>query len=94
VPAPNPASDPAAAPIGPVRVTLLSKPNCHLCDVAREVIDTVTAELGIGWTQVDVTADPEPYLRWADQLPVTLVDGEPHDVWRVSADRLRAALTA
>jgi hypothetical protein len=27
-------------------------------------------------------------------IPVTLIDGEQHDFWRVSEPRLRAALTA
>ena len=37
-------------------------------------------------------ADPELLERWADQIPVTLVDGRQHDYWRVDEDRLRAAL--
>ena len=36
-------------------------------------------------------ADPELLERWADQIPVTLVDGRQHDYWRVDEDRLRAA---
>ncbi len=28
----------------------------------------------------------------ADDIPVTFVDGELHDFWRVDPDRLRAAL--
>jgi hypothetical protein len=30
---------------------------------------------------------------YADQIPVTFVDGRQHDFWRVDADRLRATLT-
>ena len=26
-------------------LTLIGKPNCHLCDVAREVVETVVAEM-------------------------------------------------
>ena len=77
--------------VGP-RVTLLSKPGCHLCDDARLVIEAVTTELGVGFTELDITADDELYTRWWEQIPVTLVDGEQHDFWRVDADRLRAAL--
>lgn len=83
-------SEPTVAP--PVRVTLLSKPGCHLCDPAREVIGAVAGELGVGWEELDITADPELYARWWEQIPVTLVDGAQHDFWRVDAQRLRAAL--
>jgi glutaredoxin len=77
----------------PPRVTLLGRPGCHLCDEARAVVERVTAELGIGWSEVDVTGDPQLLARWHDEVPVTLVDGEVHDFWRVDPDRLRSALT-
>ncbi len=75
-----------------VRVTLLSRPGCHLCDAARSVIARVTADLGVGWTERDITSSPEDLNRYSDMIPVTLVDGVQHDFWRVSEDRLRAVL--
>lgn len=77
----------------PPRVTLLGRPGCHLCDEARAVVERVTAELGVGWSEVDVTGDPQLLARWHDEIPVTLVDGQVHDFWRVDPDRLRIALT-
>ena len=76
------------------RVTLIGKPGCHLCDEAREVVAAVAAEVGVGWEERSILDDPGLEERYAEQIPVTLVDGHPHDFWRVSADRLRAALTA
>lgn len=73
-------------------VTLLSKPGCHLCDDAREVIARVTAELGVAWEERDITASEEDTRRYWDQIPVTFVDGVQHDFWRVDEQRLRAAL--
>ena len=75
------------------RVTLIGKPGCHLCDEARAVVARVTAELGVGWEERSILDDPELYARYWEQIPVTLVDGQQHDFWRVSDDRLRAALT-
>ena len=77
-----------------IRVTLIGKPGCHLCDEAREVVAAVAAEVGVGWEERSILDDPALLERYAEQIPVTLVDGHPHDFWRVSADRLRAALTA
>ncbi|MGH3367005.1 MAG: glutaredoxin family protein [Nocardioidaceae bacterium] len=74
------------------RVTLYSKPGCHLCDQAREVIRAVCAELRVGWTEVDITEDPALQARYWEQIPVTLVDGRQHDFWHVDARRLRSAL--
>jgi Glutaredoxin-like domain (DUF836) len=77
-----------------VRVTLLSRPGCHLCEAARSVIAKVTADLGVGWIERDITGSPEDLNCYSDMIPVTLVDGVQHDFWRVSEDRLRAALLA
>lgn len=80
------------AAVGGVRVELLGKPGCHLCDDARAVIVDVCAEAGVEWSERDLTQSPDELARWWDMVPVTLVDGAVHDYWRVEPDRLRAAL--
>jgi len=77
----------------PARVLLYSRPGCHLCDDARQVIEAVCAELGERYTEVDITTSVELQREYGEQIPVTLVDGRRHDFWRVDPDRLRAALT-
>ena len=84
-------SEVAAAPRRP-RITLLGKPGCHLCDDARAVIARVAADLGVGWEERDITASAADMAEYWDKIPVTLVDGVQHDFWRVSEERLRAAL--
>lgn len=74
-------------------ITLLTRPGCHLCDQAREVIAKVAGELGVAWSERDITRSEEDLARYWDKIPVTLIDGVQHDFWRVSEDRLRAALT-
>jgi len=76
------------------RVTLIGKPGCHLCDDARVIVATVCAESGEGFEELSVLDDPELYDEHAERIPVVLVDGRPHDFWRVDPARLRAALTA
>ena len=78
-------------------LTLIGKPDCHLCDVAREVVETVVAELPEDAVEVEersIADDPALYAQWWEKIPVVLIDGELHGHWRVSPDRLRAALTA
>jgi len=78
----------------PVRVTLIGRTGCHLCDVARETVARVTADLGVGWEERSVDSDPVWLEQWSDHVPVTLVDGRQHDYWRVDENRLRAALSS
>jgi glutaredoxin len=75
------------------RVMLYGKPGCHLCDDARAVVQAVCAELGVGWTEIDITVDRELFEKYGEQIPVTFVDGRQHDFWRVDPARLRKALT-
>jgi glutaredoxin len=77
------------------RVTLYSKPGCHLCDDARAVVAAVCAELGESFDEVDITAGPDAERltrTYGEEIPVTLVDGRQHDFWRVDPARLRRAL--
>jgi len=76
-------------------LTLIGKPDCHLCDVAREVVETVVAELPEDAVEVDelsIADDPALYALWWEKIPVVLIDGSLHGHWRVSPDRLRTAL--
>jgi len=78
-------------------LTLIGKPDCHLCDVAREVVETVVADLpedAVEVEELSIADDPALYATWWEKIPVVLIDGELHGHWRVSPDRLRAALIA
>ncbi|HEX2804889.1 MAG TPA: glutaredoxin family protein [Kineosporiaceae bacterium] len=74
------------------RVVLIGKPGCHLCDTARDVVVSVTSQLGVGWREVSILDDPSLAEQYREQIPVVLVDGEQHDFWRVDERRLRDAL--
>ncbi len=73
-------------------ITLLSRPGCHLCDDARAIIERVAADLGLAWEERDITLSAADMEAYWDKIPVTLIDGVQHDFWRVSEERLRAAL--
>ena len=80
-------------------ITLIGKPGCHLCDVARETIDTVVKRLESEASAPDITVeelsifdDPALLAQYADEIPVVLINGRVHNIWRVDPDRLRAAL--
>jgi len=75
-----------------VRITLLSKPGCHLCGPVREVIERVARDLGVQWEEISILDDPELTAAYQELIPVTLVDGVKHAQWRVDESRLRRAL--
>ena len=74
-------------------VTLLTRPGCHLCDAAREVVSGVVAENAFAHlVEVSIDDDPELADRYAEEIPVVLIDGAVHNIWRVDPDRFRTAL--
>jgi len=77
-----------------VSVTLVSKPGCHLCDAAREVVNSVVDELeGVASvTEVSILDDPELFEKYVEEIPVVLINGRVHNIWRVDPTRLRTAL--
>jgi glutaredoxin len=76
-----------------VSVTLLSKPGCHLCDDARDVVSRVVAGRDVQVTELSILDDPELRERYAEEIPVVLVDGRVHTIWRVDPTRLDRVLT-
>ncbi|MEY9962108.1 glutaredoxin [Streptacidiphilus sp. MAP12-16] len=75
-------------------ITLIGKPDCHLCEDARAVVARLADELGFSWEERDINQDKELFDEYAEQIPVTLIDGRQHDFWRVDESRLRKALGA
>jgi len=75
------------------RVTIIGKPGCHLCDVARTVVEIVCSEFDLDHDELDITEDPFLASEYADAVPVILVDGREAARYRVSPDVLRAALS-
>ncbi|WP_373465917.1 glutaredoxin family protein [Streptomyces sp. V3I8] len=75
-------------------VTLIGKPDCHLCEDAQIVVEKVCGDLGVVWEKKDITQDAELHREYWEQIPVVLVDGAQHTFWRVDEARLRRALTS
>ena len=74
------------------RVTVYTRPGCHLCQEALAVVAKVCADLGEEYDEVSIDGDADLTRSFGEEVPVTFVDGKQHDFWRVSEDRLRTAL--
>jgi glutaredoxin len=81
--------------VAAIRISLLGKPGCHLCDDARAVVLEVVAEYPeIAFDERSILDDPELLDRYAEEIPVVLIDDRVHTIWRVDPDRMRRALDA
>ncbi|MFD1846197.1 glutaredoxin family protein [Arthrobacter flavus] len=77
--------------VSPV-VELLTKPHCHLCADARTVVAAVCEELGVPWREVSTADAPDLVERFAEEIPVLLIDGVQRDFWKIDEARLRRLL--
>jgi hypothetical protein len=77
------------------RVVVLVTPGCHLCEDACKVVAEVCAAIPVDWMARDL-ADCDESIRaqWREYVPVVLIDGNVHDVFRVTPERLRGAINS
>jgi glutaredoxin len=74
-------------------LTLVGKPGCHLCDDARAVVTRVLADFpSVTLEEASILDDAELYEKHVEEIPVLLIDGRVHNIWRVDPARLRTAL--
>jgi glutaredoxin len=70
------------------RITLYTRPGCHLCDAAKTAVDEIARRTGETWREIDVTGDPELESEYGEMLPVIMIDQKMHGYWRVEPERL------
>ena len=79
-----------------MRLTIYSKPGCHLCDVmkstVRRVLSTRSAEPATFVDEIDISGDPELIDRYGLEIPVLLIDGKKAAKYRVSEQELTQML--
>jgi glutaredoxin len=73
-------------------VTLITRVGCHLCDDAAAALRRLSAELGFGYQELDVDADPARRDAYSDRVPVIMIDGKEHGYWRLEETRFRKAI--
>jgi glutaredoxin len=76
----------------PVRLQLLTRQGCHLCENAATTLEQIAAEAGLVTAVQDVDADPELQAEYGDRVPVVLLDGQEHSNFTVDVPRLRRDL--
>lgn len=80
-------------------LTLIGKPGCHLCDDARVVVERVMGDLEsragaprLTLDEVSILDDAALNDKYAEEIPVLLINGRVHNYWRIDPVRLTTAL--
>jgi hypothetical protein len=75
-------------------IVLVTRRECHLCEAARDVVGRVAADIGASWSERLIDDDADLAARFAEEVPVVLVDGVQRDFWKIDEARLRRTLAA
>ena len=72
------------------RLTIYSRPGCHLCDEMKEVVNRVSASVPLSLEEVDISGDAELERLYGVEIPVLMIDGRKAAKYRIAeADLLR-----
>lgn len=72
-----------------MRVVLYSRPGCHLCDDARQVLLAELATSPFELVEVNVESSDDLERRYGVRIPVVEIDGVDRFEYQVDADELR-----
>ena len=59
-----------------MRLRLLSRPDCHLCEAMRAEVDALLGDAPREWEVVDIDGDPALSTRYGNEIPVLFVNGK------------------
>ena len=74
------------------RITLYTKPGCHLCDAAAQVIEQVGRRVELRLVKRSILDDAEDFRRYQFEIPVIFVGDKEVARHRVTAAELEAAV--
>lgn len=80
-----------------MRLTIYSKPGCHLCDEMKLLVHRVLARhasAGITLDEIDICTDRELLDRYGLDIPVLMIDGKKVAKYRVSEQVLMRMIDA
>ena len=76
----------------PIRVTVLSRDDCHLCDVVYRIATHLQSELHIETSKVSIENDRALMERYGARVPVVLLDEVEQFEGNVTEGELRRAI--
>ena len=76
-----------------MRLTFYSKPNCPLCDEARDMLEDLNREFALVVTEVNIFGNPAIYEKYKYLIPVLELENGQVIKARFSEAELRQALS-
>jgi hypothetical protein len=75
-----------------VKVEVISRHGCHLCEIAESVVKEVKREMDFELAISYVDEDKDLNEKYGEEVPVTLINGERHDYFKVDKQRFKNSI--
>ena len=75
-----------------IRLTLYSRPGCHLCEEMKGVVTRVATATPLSLQEIDISTDPALEARYGLEIPVLVVNGKKAAKYRVTEAELARIL--
>jgi glutaredoxin len=76
----------------PHRIVLYSKPDCHLCEIAHQLLLELSREFELTIAEIDITRDPTLFKEYFEKIPVLVIDSRTILAAPIHAADVRMAL--
>ena len=77
-----------------MKLTLLTRKGCHLCDDMKTLIITLENHKGLEFEEIDISGNIKLLQLWDTEIPVLLLGEKIIARHRISKDALEKVLTA
>jgi glutaredoxin len=77
-----------------IDVTLYTKPGCHLCESAQQVIEDVARRIPLKLVKRNILKDPNDFERYQFEIPVIFFGEKEVARYRLTVAELEAAIAA
>ena len=58
------------------RVTLYTKPGCHLCESVEQILQRLEPDFDLAVETIDINSDPALAAQFHDKVPVVVIDDQ------------------
>jgi glutaredoxin len=76
------------------RLTIYSRPGCHLCDEMKAVIARVARGVPLELEEIDISGDADLEARYGLEIPVLMIEGRKAAKYRIAEEELGRLIAA
>jgi hypothetical protein len=74
------------------RLSIYSRPGCHLCDEMKAIVQRVRGTVPLALEEIDISQDAELERLYGAEIPVLMMEGRKVAKYRISEGNLRRIL--